>query len=129
MNSLNLNCNLHVVSHGAPRVHQSECSGTILMRNISIEPTVIVHNLLASEIEFKLCKKSATEPNSPNNSDIILSDNFATSSIPTYKLFPGENKSFMDFHALEDLNLSIKLLSVNNTSRIIPWSKVIYKKK
>jgi hypothetical protein len=97
------------------------------MRTLAIEPTVIVHNLLASEIEFKLCK-SVTDPNSPNISDIILSDSFATSSIPTYKLFPGENKSFMDFHALEDLTLSIKLLSVNNTSRIIPWSKVILKK-
>ena len=51
------NCNFHVTTRGAPRVHQNEKSGPCLLRQITISPPVTVRNLLACEIEVKLSSR------------------------------------------------------------------------
>lgn len=113
-----ISCNVDILSQGAPRTSSTRNSDSFMLRTLTFTPPVTIVNLLRSDVEVALfnCHESASLINLSNNS---YGFPVGTNVVP---LHPGESYGCVAFHALERVNLSIR---INNASKEYVWSNIV----
>ena len=113
-----ISCNVDILSQGAPRTSSTRNSDSFMLRTLTFTPPVTIVNLLRSDVEVALFNghESASLINLNNNS---YGFPVGTNVVP---LHPGESYGCVAFHALEKVNLSIR---INNASKDYVWSNIV----